>query len=203
MPKITDESSIFRQLRDKAEAGLQAGTTPTASHWSLGVDALSLLHRLSSNPDNAQDALKLLHELQVHQVELDLQNEAIADNEQALIEDLRLYQALYDSAPLAYFLVDLEGKVIQGNLAAAELLGMAHDDLAGHPIDSFLRPESRPLLRGLLQRVAQDGIRDGCVAETGGCAKDSRHVRLLASTPPGREHILLACCDRNGADPIL
>jgi PAS domain S-box-containing protein len=201
MPTVTDKSSIFTQLRDKAEAELQAGTTSTASHWSLGVDALSLLHRLSSNPDNAEDALKLLHELQVHQVELDLQNEALAGNEQALIEDLRLYRELYDSAPLAYFLVDMEGKVIQGNLAAAELLGVAGDDLAGHPIDVFLRPESRPGLRDLLQRVAQGGIRDGCVAETGGCAKGSRHVRLLASTPPGREHILLACCDRDGAAP--
>lgn len=202
MPTITDESSIFTQLRDKAEAGLQAGTTPTASHGSLGVEALTLLHRLSSNPDNAQDALKLLHELQVHQVELDLQNEAIADNEQALIEDLRLYRELYDSAPLAYFLVDLEGKVMQGNHAAAELLGVARDDLAGHPFDAFLHPQSRPLLRGLLQRVAQGGIRDGFVGETGGRAKGSRHVRLLASTPPGREHILLACCDHDGADPI-
>lgn len=202
MPNVTDESSRFTQLRDKAETELRAGTTPTASHWSLGVDALSLLHRLSSNPDSAEDALKLLHELQVHQVELDLQNEALAGNEQALIKDLRLYRELYDAAPLAYLLVDLEGKVIQGNLAAAELLGVARDDLAGHPIDAFLRPESRPPLRGLLQRVAQGGIRDACVAETGGCAKDSRHVRLLASTPPGREHILLACCDRNSADPI-
>lgn len=195
MPKITDESSIFTQLRDKAEAQLQEGTAPTSSHWSVGVDTLHLLHRLSSNPDNAQDALKLLHELQVHQVELDLQNEAIADNEQALIEDLRLYQELYDSAPLAYFLVDLEGKVIHGNLAAAELLGVARDDLAGHPIDSFLRPESGPLLRGLLQRVAQGGDRGSCLAEAGVDPQDSRHLQFLASIPPGGEYILLACCE--------
>lgn len=201
MPKATDASNTFTGLRDKAEAELQAGTASTANHWSLGVDALSLLHRLSSNPDNAQDALKLLHELQVHQVELDLQNEAIADNEQALSEDLRLYRELYVSAPFAYFLVDLEGGVIQGNLAAADLLGLAPDDLAGHSIDSFLLPESRPLLRGLLDRVAQGGIRESCEAETRGDAKGSRYVRFLASTPPGREHVLLACCERDGADP--
>lgn len=198
MPKDSDASRTSQRLRERAEAELQAGTTPTAGHGSLGVGALSLLHRLSSDPDHAQDALKLLHELQVHQVELDLQNEALADNEQALIEELHLYRGAFDAAPLAYLVVDLEGEVMRGNLAAAELLGVAPDDLAGHPVVSFLPPASRPPLRELLQRVAQDGGQ----AETEGCATQARRVRWLASTPPGREHVLLACCERNGAAPI-
>ncbi|MDI5891545.1 PAS domain-containing protein [Halomonas rhizosphaerae] len=195
MPTTSNESSVYTQLRDKAEAQLQMGTTPTASHWSVGVDALSLLHRLSSNPDNAEDALKLLHELQVHQVELDLQNEEVAANEQALGEELSLYRNSYDSAPFGYFLVDLEGKVIQVNLAGTELFGVGRDDLEGHPIDTCLPAESRPQLRGLLQHVAKSGARDSCVAKTGGGAQGSRHLQFLASIPPGREHILLACCE--------
>ncbi len=199
MSTTINESYIYTQLRDKAEAQLQAGTTPTANHWSVGVDALCLLHRLSSNPDNAEDALKLLHELQVHQVELDLQVEQIAANERVLVEDLSLYRMLYDFAPLGYCLVDFEGKVIQGNLAASELLGVRRDDLEGHPIDAFLLAQSRPLLLGLLQRVAQSGARDCCLAEAGG-AQGSRHLRFLASMPPGGEHILLACCECASAD---
>ncbi|PXX98440.1 PAS domain S-box protein [Halomonas sp. LBP4] len=198
MPTTTNESNVYTQLRDKAEAQLQTGTT--ASHWSVGVDALRLLHRLSSNPDNAEDALKLLHELQVHQVELDLQNEEIAANERALVEDLSLYRKLYDSAPLGYFLVDFEGKVIQGNLAAAELFGVGQNDLEGQRIDTFLKPQNRQQLLGLLQRVAQSGARDCCVAEMGGRAQGSRHLQFLASLPPGREHILLACCECASAD---
>lgn len=104
---------------------MKEGTTPITGYWSIGVDALRMLHRLSNNPDNAGDALKLLHELQVHQVELDLQNEEIAANERALVEELDLYRTLYDSVPFAYFVVDLEGTVIQGNLAAAELLALS------------------------------------------------------------------------------
>lgn len=136
----------------------------------MGVDALCLLHRLSSNPDNAEDALKLFHELQVHQVEIDLQVEEIAANanERALLEDFSLYRKLYDFSPLGYFLVDFEGNIIQGNLAAAELLGVGRDDLEGYPIDTFLLVQSRPLLLGLLQRVAQSGARDCCLAEAGG-----------------------------------
>lgn len=195
MPTPINEPNVSTRLRQMAEAKLETGTTRTTGHWSMGVDALRLLHRLSSNPDEAEDALKLLHELQVHQVELDLQVEEIAVNERALVEDLRHYQTVFDCAPHAYFVVDLEGAVLQGNLAAAELFGVGQEDLEGRRIDTFVNPQNRPLLLDLLQRVAESGARDSCVAETGWDAEGSRHLQLVASTPPGREHILLLCCD--------
>ncbi|MDR5894344.1 PAS domain-containing protein [Halomonas mongoliensis] len=194
MSSITNKPSVYTQLRDKAEAQLQAGTTTTASHWSVGVDALRLLHRLSSDPDHAEDALKLLHELQVHQVELDLQSEEIAANERILVEDLALYRRLYDCAPFGYFLIDFDGKVVQCNHAAAELLGVDIDGLDGQSLDAFVLADSRPRLLALLQRVAQSGTRESCVAETKGHPQDARHVQFLASMPPEGEHILLACC---------
>lgn len=202
MPTSTSESRGPVPLRDKAEAQLQAGSTPASSQGAVGIDALRLLHRLSSNPDHAEDALKLLHELQVHQVELDLQNEAIAANEQALVEDLRLYRTLYDCAPLGYLLVDFEGNILQGNPAAAELLELAREDLEGHPIDTLLLAQSRPRLRDLLQRVLGSGARESCVAEAGGYARVTRRLQFLASLPPGGEHILLACCECASPDSL-
>ncbi|RDB42944.1 PAS domain S-box protein [Halomonas sp. DQ26W] len=193
MPKTIDEFNVYTTLRGKAEAQLQAGTTPLSGHWSMGVDALRLLHQLSSTPGKAQDALKLLHELQVHQVELDLQNEAIAANEQTLVEDLGLYRALYDYAPIAYFVVDPGGAVVQGNLAAAELFDVGQDALPGQRIDTFINPENRPLLLGMLQRVAQNGVRDRCLAGAVGGAQVTLHLQFQASMFPGGEHILLAC----------
>lgn len=195
-----DGTDVYTRLRDRAEVLLEAGTTPLTSHCSMGIDALRLLHRLSSNPESAGDALKLLHELQVHQVELDLQNEEIAANERVLVEDLSLYRALYDCAPVGYLVVDLEGAVIQGNRAASELFGVGQDDLEGRRIDTFLNPESRPILLDLLRRAAQSGDEDCCMAETAKGPQGSRHLQFLASTPPGREHILLACCERGNTE---
>lgn len=200
MPTANSDPNVHMQLRNKAEAQLLAGTSQTASPWSVGVDALRLLHRLSSHPDHAGDALKLLHELQVHQVELDLQNEEFATNEQARAEELSLYLTLYDSAPFGYCLVDFEGNITQGNLAATELFGVGPDELEGRPIDIFLLAKSRPLLLSLLQRVAQSGVSDSCVAEAAERAGGPRHLQFLASLPPGREHILLACCECASAD---
>lgn len=199
MSIIVNESNVYTQLRDKAEALLQAGTTPTTSHWSMGVDALRLLHRLSSDPESAGDALKLLHELQVHQVELDLQNEEIAANERALVKALSLYRELYDAAPLGYFLVDHTGNVIQGNLAAAELFGVGKGDLAGRRIDTLLNPHNPPRLLDLLRRVAESGVRDSLVAQVSGDANSSRQLQFMASLSPERECILLACCEYGNA----
>lgn len=192
MPTPIDEFNVYKQLRDKAEAQLLAGTTPAAGHWSMGVDALRLLHRLSSNPDKADDALKLLHELQVHQVELDLQNEEVTSNEQVVAEELSLYQTLYDCAPFGYCLVDREGTVVQGNLAAAELFGLGKAPLKGQRIGAFLSPQNRPHLLDLLERVVHRAAGDSCVVTVG---DGGRRLKLSASIATGHEHILLACCE--------
>ncbi|MDQ2075131.1 PAS domain-containing protein [Marinimicrobium sp. ABcell2] len=197
MPATIDESSVYIKLRDKAEALLLAGTAPATGYWSINVDTLRLLHGLSSDPNRADDALKLLHELQVHQVELDLQNEEIAANEQALVEDLDLYRTLYDAAPFGYCLVDLEGNVIQSNLAATELFGVGPKDIEGHSLGTFLATESRARVLALLQDVAQSGAKKSCLAEISG---GSRHIQFMASLPAGHEHILLACCEYANAE---
>lgn len=196
MSKFTDEPAAYTQLRDKASARLEAGTAPATTHWTMGVDALRLLHRLSSNPETAEDALKLLHELQVHQVELDLQNEEIAANEPALQEELNHYRALFRCAPLVYLLVARDGSVIEGNLAAAEHFGVAPDDLRGRRVDTLLIPEFRPRLQDLLQRVEQSGGRDSCtVPEKADANGTAGPLQFQASVLPGSGSTLLTCSE--------
>jgi PAS domain S-box-containing protein len=165
----------------------------------MGIDALRLLHRLSSDPKSAGDALKLLHELQVHQVELDLQNEEITDNEHELVADLERYQLLYDCAPFSYLLIEPEGLVIQGNLAAGGLLGVRRDELGGQRIDRFLTPESRPRLHDLLRRVMASGARSSCLVQVQSGAGDPAPLQLFASILPGQAIVLLACCENASA----
>jgi PAS domain-containing protein len=187
-----DESRLYSVLRNRAEGRLKAGASP--AQCSMGLDALRRLYQLSSNPASAEDALRLLHELQVHQMEIDLQNEEIAANEQALSKELSLYQELYDSAPIGYFLVDREGVVIQANTAAAALLGTGQGDLVGQAIDTFLAPENRPRLLELLLRVEESGAGGSCMAITAG-SNVARRLQFLASFSSRHECVLLACCE--------
>lgn len=190
-----NESGVYGQLRKEAEARLEAGTA-AASNWSLGVDALRMLHKLSSNPDTAADALKLLHELQVHQVELDLQSEAMRANEQGLVEDLFRYKGLYEFAPAGYFLVDYHGEIIEGNIAGAELLDVAHGQLTGVRIDQFLTPESRLMLSELLQELKKKADTRGLELTLDGKADLIQTLQVIARVSPDKHYVLLVCSKR-------
>lgn len=194
MSTHTAEASIYMQLRKEAEARLKAGTA-AAYGRSLGEDALQLLHRLSSDPETAADALKLLHELQVHQVELDLQNEEMHVNEQRLVEECARYTELYEFAPFGYFLLDFQGEIIESNRTGAALFGVGHDELAGGRIDRFLTAESRSALLSLLKRLGEDGATLACEVTVDGEANISRPLRVVASVSSDKRCVLLACCE--------
>lgn len=194
-----EDSSIYKRLRDKAELQLKAGTAPAGAQRTMGVDALRLLHRLSRNPDRAGDALKVLHELQVHQVELDLQHEEIAANEQLLVQDLLHYQALFECAPLAYCVVSLDGTVIKANRAAVELFTRKGGCLEGKSIVAFLSPESAPHLFGLLERAVKRGARESCLAEQEGAAQNPCYLQCHATPGPVPGQCLLVCYELGNA----
>ncbi|MCX5893942.1 MAG: sensor domain-containing diguanylate cyclase, partial [Deltaproteobacteria bacterium] len=66
-----------------------------------------------------EDIQKLVHELQVHQTELDMQNQELRQAYQELEESRSRYETLYDFAPVGYFSLSLKGKIIQVNLTGA------------------------------------------------------------------------------------
>lgn len=146
------------QLRVEAEARLQSGTAPEMKGWPTGTHALQLLHQLASNPASAGDALKLLHELQVHQVELDLQHEQGAEDRRQLTEDRARYLAMFELAPLGYLTVDTQGRVLEANRMACEYLGLDHATFASHPaihLADLLSEGCRLAFRDALQRLQQ------------------------------------------------
>jgi len=157
-----DETPGQQGLRSNAEARLGAGTAPPSVGWTLSVDALTLLHRLASNTATADDALKLLHELQVHQVELDLQSGQLEANERELAGDLARYKRFFNLAPVGYLILDSDGVIVEVNQAGSILLGVGADQLNGHRCDEVVAPESRLLLRGLLKRLGSTGTRQVC-----------------------------------------
>lgn len=174
-------------LRTHAEDRLRNGSAPPTHGWLTSLDALSLLHKLASSPGSAGDALKLLHELQVHQVELDLQHEQLEASERELNEDLVHCARLYDFAPVGYFCVSFEGRITRANVAAAALCGEDRTELIGRRIDAFLASESRPVLEKLVAQV-RDGIQDES-SEVHTSAGATFHVK--AGLVPGESSILM------------
>lgn len=191
MSKSTARLTNHMELREEAETRLKTGTAPRNSDRTLDQGALALLHRLSSDPASAGDALKLLHELQVHQVELDLQIGQIEANEHELAEALTHFQMLYDFAPFAYFIVDREGNIAQSNHMGADLTGVGQGDLVGHRIDRFLQPESRPKLLALLNQSDNNARTVEVLMD--GPENSARALLIVARLCPDARDILLAC----------
>jgi len=189
MLTTTDQTRPHVQLRDNAEIRIRTGIAPQTLGWTIGTAALALLHNLASNPATAGDALKLLHELQVHQVELDLQHERVEEDRGELQNLADHYSELYAFAPVAYFTVDNEGHIIEGNLAAADMLGAGRDELGGRNIVSLVAPSSGPALRALLEQVHSSGLRNSCRAQTD---DGSGWLELTAIVSPRRQYCLVA-----------
>ena len=187
MTTISRKRPDQRELRTHAEEKLRDGSATPTHGWLTSVDALSLLHKLASSPGSASDALKLLHELQVHQVELDLQHEQLEAHERQLTEDLIHCARLYDFSPVGYFSVSPEGNITRVNVAGAALWGRDRGDLIDRRVDEFLAPESRPVLEKLVARV-RDGVTDE-TCEVRSKAGTEFHVK--AGLVPGESSILM------------
>jgi PAS domain-containing protein len=67
--------------------------------------------------------LKLVHELQVHQVELEMQNQNLLEAQQEISRNLQQLTELYELAPVAYFTLDRYGRITKSNTLGRKLLG--------------------------------------------------------------------------------
>src|SRR4030042_803113 len=75
-------------------------------------------------PATESDPQRLVHELEVHQIELEMQNEEMLQSRAQVEMGLRQYFDLYDSAPIGYFTLARDGAIHQVNLAGQTLLGV-------------------------------------------------------------------------------
>jgi len=89
-------------------------------------------------PRTEADMRRLLHELQVHQIELEMQNEELRQSREELELSRNKYAELYDFAPVGYFTFDTAGLIREVNLTGAQLLGIERRLLADKPFISFI-----------------------------------------------------------------
>ncbi|MEY4933454.1 MAG: hypothetical protein RLZZ403_1774 [Pseudomonadota bacterium] len=108
----------------------------------------------------ALPAQELLHELQVHQIELEMQNEALRKAEVALAESRDLYVDLYEFAPVGYLTLSTEGRIMGVNLTAVSLLGKARGELLQRVFAPLVMAADRDRwMRHFLDVKQGDGVR--------------------------------------------
>jgi PAS domain S-box-containing protein len=123
------------------------------------------------------DPRRLLHELRVHQVELQAQNEELRQARADIETLLDKYTDLYEMAPIGYFTLDGRGTIILANLTGAALLGRERGRLLGAHLEYFFTPGSRASYQAFLGRLRHSSPKGSCEARL--AAEKGGHPRYL------------------------
>lgn len=123
-----------------------------------------LLGRMSSDATalTLVQAQELFEELEVHQIELELQNEHLNAARAQLEMALNQSSELYDFAPVGILSLDQTGAIAKLNLAGASLLGGERARLLGSRLGLYISDEERPVFATMLERCAKSGDVQGC-----------------------------------------
>ena len=146
MEKVKSHLEETVKLRRRAEAQLQVART---KHL----------------PQQGAEAQRLLHELEVHQIELEMQNAELHQAREEMEEVLRKYTDLYDFAPVGYFTLDRNGVIRAVNLAGSALLGLDRSRLLGRDLESFIVSGARSVFTALLRTVVTNKVKESLELE--------------------------------------
>ena len=108
------------------------------------------------------DAKKLVHELQVHQIELEMQNEELKQAYETAEKALKKYTMLYDFAPMGYFTLDSDGSIYDLNFTGADLLGEKRFTLVNHNFKLFVSKQSQKIFNDFLSKIYSGNSKESC-----------------------------------------
>jgi PAS domain S-box-containing protein len=100
----------------------------------------------------------MLHELQVHQIELEMQNEALRQAHIALEDSRDRYFDLFEFAPIGYFTLSATGLIVEVNFVGAELLKADRQQLIGQPLAKYIVPEDSDQFHLRQMRLNRDEV---------------------------------------------
>ena len=148
LPEDTPPKTSLHTLRSQAERQLHG-------HVDLSLEAVRAM--------TPQQTQLLLHELHVHQIELEMQNEELRQAKDALDASRTRYIALYDLAPVGYCNVNEAGLIVQANLTLATLLGVVRSVLTRQvPFSQWVAPEDQDIWYLLQRQLLSGGAPQTC-----------------------------------------
>jgi PAS domain S-box-containing protein len=167
MPSLPENSST--RLRSQAEERLQGRLTDAAG----------------MTPEEIQSAL---HELSVHQVELEMQSEQLRATQVELEKAREQYVGLYDFAPVGYLTLSEQGLILTANLTSVNMLGVERSRLVTLPFSRFVFREDQDSFYLCLRNTFDTSLAQSCevrLGRAGGGAVFWGRLELLQVTEGG------------------
>ena len=115
-----------------------------------------------TNKSENPDIQKLVYELEVHQIELEMQNKELNEAKEQLQRSVEKYTELYDFSPSGYFTLSREGNIIDLNLFGSQLLGKDRMNLRNTRFGFFVADDSRPEFNRFIETVFTTKCKTSC-----------------------------------------
>ncbi|MEY4546748.1 MAG: hypothetical protein RL685_2943 [Pseudomonadota bacterium] len=151
--------------------------------------------RLRERKEAANQALRdperLVYELEVHQMELEIQNEELRESRLELETALGRYTEIFDFAPIAYLTITMEGVIRESNHAAAKLLGRLRSQLVGQRFQQLVPGHWSAHFAELMRQALVSEGRESCALELLQAPGGTCAVHLMATLLARAEPLIL------------
>ena len=116
----------------------------------------------NGEPQPSEGVRQLLHELQVHQIELEMQNEQLRHTQQELDGARARYFDLFDLAPVGYCTVNDQGLILEANFTAATMLNLSRNELVKQSVTRFIVHADQDIYYRCSQALLTSGLTQEC-----------------------------------------
>ncbi|MCX6163019.1 MAG: PAS domain S-box protein [Ignavibacteriae bacterium] len=216
--KKNNKSEAAARLREKAEDLLKKKKSKTASQISETEinKRLKTASRLSetdikkplkagTQPSEA-DTQRLIHELEVHQIELELLNQELLEAKEQAETNAEKYTELYDFAPAGYFTLSKEGDIIKLNLSGAKMLGQERSHLINKKFRFFVSEDTRQFFNDFLRKVFESKTKESGEAALSTDGNLPMHIYITGIIAENGERCFMTVVDiteRKKAEEVL
>ena len=141
------------------------------------------------------ESLQLIHELEVHQIQLEMQNEELARQKNISLESLQKYANLYDFAPSGYFTLSSKGEILDLNFHGAQILGKEKSNLINRRFGIYVSDASKQIFNQFFEKLFISKVKESCQLALESVGNKSCFVQITGIAIRNEEKCLLSLTD--------
>ncbi len=149
----------------------------------------------TASPFSEIEILRIIQELEVHKIELELQNEELRNSWAIAKVANEKHIKLYDFAPSGYLTLSNKGKIIELNLSAAKMLGSDRQHLKNSLFSIYISEETKPIFGLFLEKAFKRKSKESCEVMMNKADSLQFHVMLTGIVSDNEEHCLVTAVD--------
>lgn len=141
------------------------------------------------------DVLRINHELKVHQIELEMQNDELVLAKEQAEEIAEKYIELYNFAPIGYFTLSREGCIIEFNKYGSQILGISPNEINNNNFQNFISKEDNLIFNNFIDRAYESTLVETCTVRMPLKDNTIRYILLTGYMTKSGKYYLIAAVD--------